>query len=64
MITKFIGTYNSPNSCYNNDLHNHMKWAAIIVLSLTILMRYIIKLCKWVAQINQNELWKIKQNKL
>lgn len=34
---------------YGNDLHSHMKWAAIIALSLTILMRYIIRFWKWVV---------------
>ncbi|WP_302814051.1 zinc ribbon domain-containing protein [Leyella stercorea] len=34
---------------YENDLHNNMKWAAIIAFSLTILVRYIVKFGKWVA---------------
>lgn len=36
-------------NAYGNDLHSHMKWAAIIALSLTILMRYIIRFWKWVV---------------
>lgn len=46
----FWDTINSyRKNGYENDLHNNMKWAAIIAFSLTILVRYIVKFGKWVA---------------
>lgn len=46
----FWDTINSyRENGYENDLHNNMKWAAIIAFSLTILVRYIVKFGKWVA---------------
>lgn len=46
----FWDTINSyRKNGYENDLHNNMKWAAIIAISLTILVRYIVKFGKWVA---------------
>lgn len=45
--------WDTINSCrkngYEDDLHNNMKWAAIIAFSITILVRYIVKFGKWVA---------------
>ena len=35
---------------FEEDLHNHMKWAAIICLCLTILGRYLIKSIKWISE--------------
>lgn len=35
---------------YEEDLHNHMLWSAIIALGLMIVGRYFIKACRWVAK--------------
>lgn len=35
---------------YENELHSHMLWAAVISLVIMILGRYFIRACKWVSR--------------
>lgn len=35
---------------YENDLHNHMLWSALMALGVFIVGRYFILSCKWVSR--------------
>lgn len=41
-------------NAYENELHSHMLWAAVISLSIMIFGRYFILACKWVSRNKSN----------